>query len=159
VLLFEKGKVLLQLPVWKGKAGQIGLTAAESGVVTVPISKQREVSWHTETPEELFAPVKKGQFIGQAIISCKKKVIRRIPLHADQEILQAGLFKRTLHTLALQGKAHKMRLISVVVFFAVLTWFLWHTRRPRQNRRTSNRYLPAKKILSKKRRLGSSLML
>jgi D-alanyl-D-alanine carboxypeptidase (penicillin-binding protein 5/6) len=159
VLLFEKGKVLVQLPVWKGKADHIGLTAAKSGVVTVPISTEREVSWHTETPEKLLAPVKKGQSIGQAIISYKKKVIRRIPLHADQEIYQAGLMKRTLHTLALQGKAHKIPLISVLIFFAALTWFLWHTRRPRQNRRRSHRYLPAKKILSKKRKLGSSLML
>jgi D-alanyl-D-alanine carboxypeptidase (penicillin-binding protein 5/6) len=147
VMLFEKGKLLLQLPVWKGKAGQIGLTAAESGVVAVPISKEKEVSWHTETPEKLFAPVKKGQSIGQAIISYKKKVLRRIPLHADQEILQAGLVKRTLHTLALQGKAHKMRLISVLIFFAALIWFLLRTRWSRQNRRRRHRYLPAQKDL------------
>ena len=147
VLLFKKGKVLLQLPVWKGKADQIGLIAGESGVVTVPISKEEEVTWHTETPEKLFAPLKKGQSIGQAIISLKKKVLKRIPLHADQEILQAGLIKKTLHTLALQGKVHKMRLISVLTVFTALTWFLWLTKRPRQNRRRRHRYLPAQKDL------------
>jgi D-alanyl-D-alanine carboxypeptidase (penicillin-binding protein 5/6) len=147
VLLFKKGKVLLQLPVWKGKADQIGLTAAESGVVTVPISKEEEVSWYTETPEKLLAPVKKGQLIGQAIISLKNKVLKRIPLHANQEILQAGLIKKTLHTLALQGKDHKMRLISLLIVLTALTWFPRRTRWPRQNRRRRDRYTPAQKDL------------
>ena len=135
VPLFEKGQVLLQLPIWKGKAERVGLIAAKGGVITVPISLRKFVSWQSETPENVLAPVHKGEQLGKALITAKHEVLKSIALLADREVPQGGLLKRMVHTLAIQGKEHKMSLLSVFILFPVLIWFLWLTSRRRQNRR------------------------
>lgn len=149
VPLFEKGQVLLKLPIWKGEVEKVGLIAAKSGVITVPRSLRKYISWKSETPENLIAPVQKGERLGKALITSKDKVLKSIALLADREVPQGSLMKRMVHTLAIQSKEHKMSLLSVLILFSVSIWFLWHMSRRRQNRRTrhgglflSKRFLP-----------------
>jgi D-alanyl-D-alanine carboxypeptidase (penicillin-binding protein 5/6) len=149
VPLFEKGQVLLKLPIWKGEVEKVGLIAAKSGVITVPRSLRRYVSWRSETPENLLAPVQKGERLGKALITAKDEVLKSIALIADREVPQGSLLKRMVHTLAIQSKENKMSLLPVLILFAVSIWFLWHMSRRRQNRKTrhgglflSKRFLP-----------------
>ena len=135
VPLFEKGQVLLQLPIWKGNVEKVGLRAAKSGVITVPISLRKYVSWHSETPENLLAPVQKGEHLGKAIITAKDEALESIALLADREVPQGSLLKRMVHTLAIHGKEHKMSVLSFFILFPISIWFLWHTCCRRQNRR------------------------
>ena len=104
-------------------------------MITVPISLRKFVSWQSETPENVLAPVHKGEQLGKALITAKHEVLKSIALLADREVPQGGLLKRMVHTLAIQGKEHKMSLLSVFILFPVLIWFLWLTSRRRQNRR------------------------
>ena len=143
VPLFEKGQVLLQLRVWKGKTGQVGLSAAERGVVTVSISQKTDVSWQTEAPKKLFAPVRKGQPIGQVIITSQKRMLKTIPLLADRGVVQGSLLKKTFHAIVLIGKTHKMGLIGILLLGSVSTWLAYYMRRRRLNRRKRRPYLPA----------------
>jgi len=140
VLLFEKDKALLQLPVWQGVEGQVDLLAGEEGVVTVPIAEQNDVSWQAKTPERLFAPIDRGQTIGQAIITIQDKVVKSVPLLADKDIPLAGFLKRTVHTVSLLVMDHRTGLLfAAIVLFgaAVLVWFL-KQRRPRRRRTTKH---------------------
>jgi len=83
VPLFEKGQVLLKLPIWKGEVEKVGLIAAKSGVITVPRSLRKYISWQSETSEHLIAPVQKGERLGKALITAKDKVLKSIALLAD----------------------------------------------------------------------------
>ncbi len=141
VPLFEKGQVLLQLPIWKGTAEKVGLVVAKSEVITVPIPLRNFVSRQFEAPEQLLAPIRRGQHLGQVLITANHKVLKSIALVADREVVQGGLLKRTVDTIALQCKAHNMRLISVIILSAVVPSFLWCKSRRRQNRRRRTRYL------------------
>jgi len=140
--LFEKGQVLLQLPIWKGTAEKVGLVAAKSEVITVPVPLKNFVSQQIKAPEKLLAPIRRGEHLGKLLITANHKVLKSIALVADREVLQGGLLKRTVDTVVLQCKAHNMRLISVIILSAVVPSFLWCKSRRRQNRRRQNRYLP-----------------
>jgi D-alanyl-D-alanine carboxypeptidase (penicillin-binding protein 5/6) len=140
--LLEKGQVLLQLPIWKGTAEKVGLVAAKSEVITVPVPLKNFVSQQIKAPEKLLAPIRRGEHLGKLLITVNHKVLKSIALVADREVLQGGLLKRTVDTVVLQCKAHNVRLISVIILSAVVPSFLWCKSRRRQNRRRQNRYLP-----------------
>lgn len=136
VPLFEQGQVLVELPVWKGTVGKVGLTAAKPGVVTVRISRKEEVSWEAERPERVMAPVQQGQALGRAVIAAGQEVLKEVSLLADREVPQAGLLKRMLHSVALFSIDHGGFLILIgllLVATAAAVWYL-RKRRPRRKR-------------------------
>ena len=137
VQLFKKDDVLLQLPVWKGTEGKVELAAAETGIVTVPLTLQADVIWKAQAPEQLFAPVERGQIIGEVVISTKDKVFKSIPLLAKQEIPRAGFFKQAMHSVALIAVEHGKVLILVVILLGGAMGAIWYLRqrKPKRARR------------------------
>lgn len=136
VQLFKKGDVLLQLSVWKGTEGQVELAAGETGIVTVPLTLQADVTWKAQAPEQVFAPIERGQIIGEVVISTKDKVFKSIPLVANQEIPRAGFLKQVMHTAALIAVEHGKVLILVVVLLGGAVGGIWYLkqRKPRRSR-------------------------
>ena len=136
VQLFKKGDVLLQLSVWKGTEGHVELAAGETGIVTVPLTLQADVTWKAQAPEQVFAPIERGQIIGEVVISTKDKVFKSIPLVANQEIPRAGFLKRVMHTAALIAVEHGKVLILVVVLLGGAVGGIWYLkqRKPRRSR-------------------------
>jgi D-alanyl-D-alanine carboxypeptidase (penicillin-binding protein 5/6) len=135
VQLFKKGDVLLQLSVWKGTEGQVELAAGETGIVTVPITLQADVTWKAQAPKQLFAPIERGQIIGEVVITTKDKAFKKIPLVANQEIPRAGFFKQALHTAALIAGEHGKVLVLVVVLFGGAVGAIWYLRQRKPKRR------------------------
>ena len=138
VRLFHESEVLLTLPVWKGTESQLGLAAGEDGVVTVPIAKQADVTWKAKTPERLMAPVARGQTIGQAVISTRDKVLKSVPLLADQEVPRAGFLKRTVHGALLLTASHGRAFIFALVALGAAAGLVWYVRQ-RKGRRGGTR--------------------
>lgn len=140
VQLFKKGDVLLQLSVWKGTEGQVELAAGETGIVTVPITLQADVTWKAQAPKQLFAPIERGQTIGEVVITTKDKVFKSIPLVANQEIPRAGFFKQAIHTAALIAGEHGKVLILVVVLLGGAVGGIWYLRQRKPRRSRGTRY-------------------
>ena len=140
VQLFKKGDVLLQLSVWKGTEGQVELAAGETGIVTVPITLQADVTWKAQAPKQLFAPIERGQTIGEVVITTKDKVFKSIPLVANQEIPRAGFFKQAIHTAALIAGEHGKVLIVVVVLLGGALGGIWYLRQRKPRRRRGTRH-------------------
>lgn len=136
VQLFKKGDVLLQLSVWKGTEGHVELAAGETGIVTVPLTLQADVTWKAQAPEQVFAPIERGQIIGEVVIATKDKVFKSIPLVANQEIPRAGFLKQVMHTAALIAVEHGKVLILVVVLLGGAVGGIWYLkqRKPRRSR-------------------------
>jgi D-alanyl-D-alanine carboxypeptidase (penicillin-binding protein 5/6) len=137
VRLFQKGDALLRLPVWKVTENEVKLLAAETGIVTVPIEQQADLSWEAKAPERLFAPIRTGQKIGEAVIGTKKKVLDTVSLVADHGIPEAGFFKQFLHSIALAFKDHGILItfVFLLVGGAAVGVFLF-SRRPKRKRVT-----------------------
>jgi len=139
VSLFKQGDVLLKLPVWKGTVGEVELAASEAGIVTLPIDLQADVSWEARAPERLFAPIKSGQNIGEAVIATKEKVFKIVPLVAVQDVPLAGFFKQVFHSVALITKDHGLSTIFVILMFAAVVFGVIYLKRSKPRRRRSPR--------------------
>jgi D-alanyl-D-alanine carboxypeptidase (penicillin-binding protein 5/6) len=140
VSLFKQGDVLLKLPVWKGTVGEVELAASEAGIVTLPIDLQADVSWQARTPERLFAPIKSGQNIGEAVIATKEKVFKTVPLVAVQDVPLAGFFKQVFHSVALITKDHGLSTLFVILMFAAVVFGVIYLKRSKPRRSRGTRY-------------------
>jgi len=140
VSLFKQGDVLLKLPVWKGTLGEVELAASEPGIVTLPIDLQADISWQARTPERLFAPIKSGQSIGEAVIATKEKVFKTVPLVAVQDVPLAGFFKQVFHSAALITKDHGLGMIFVILMLAAVVFGVIYLKRSRPKRKRSTRH-------------------
>jgi D-alanyl-D-alanine carboxypeptidase (penicillin-binding protein 5/6) len=140
VSLFKQGDVLLRLPVWKGTVGEVELAASEPGIVTLPIDLQADISWQARTPERLFAPIERGQSIGEAVIATKEKVFKTLALVAVQDVPLAGFFRQVFHSAALITKDHGLSIIFVILMFAAVVFGVIYLKRSRPKRKRSTRH-------------------
>jgi D-alanyl-D-alanine carboxypeptidase (penicillin-binding protein 5/6) len=137
--LFKQGDVLVKLPVWKGTVGEVELAASESGIVTVPIDLQADVSWQVKVPERLFAPINRGQNIGEAVVGTKEKVFKTVPLVAVQDVPLAGFFKQVLHSAVLLGKDYGLGIIFVTLLFGAMVFGVIYLKRRKPKRKAGRK--------------------
>jgi D-alanyl-D-alanine carboxypeptidase (penicillin-binding protein 5/6) len=139
VSLFAEDEVLQTVPVWKGTAGEVGLKAAEPGVVTVRVSQKDAVSWRAEHPVWLLAPIRSGQPLGKAVIVTDQGTLKAVPLVAGRDIRRAGVLKRTAHAIALAVRSHTKAVFLPVVAFGAVAGLFWYWRIRKRRQRRSKR--------------------
>jgi len=64
VRLFDQGKAITTVPVWKGQADQVPLGANGALVVTVPKGDAAKLQTRVERTDPLIAPLARGQRVG-----------------------------------------------------------------------------------------------
>jgi hypothetical protein len=87
--------------------------------MTVPTELKDLVTYATNVPERIMAPIRGGQAMGAAVISVKGQVLKTVALVAERDISEAGLFKRTTDSVALMMMASG-RIRLVIIGAAVL---------------------------------------
>jgi len=92
--LYEPGKPVAQLKVWKGKADQVQLGVTGPLLVSVPRGRYAELKPAMEVPRSLVAPIAAGQEIGTVKVSLDGKVVAQAPLVAVSAVEEGGFFKR-----------------------------------------------------------------
>jgi D-alanyl-D-alanine carboxypeptidase (penicillin-binding protein 5/6) len=92
--LYEPGKPVAQLKVWKGKADQVQLGVAEPLLVSVPRGRYGDLKPAMEVPRSLVAPIVAGQEVGTVKVSLDGEVVAQAPLVAAAAVEEAGFFKR-----------------------------------------------------------------
>jgi D-alanyl-D-alanine carboxypeptidase (penicillin-binding protein 5/6) len=92
--LYDAGKQVAQLKVWKGQQGQARLGLAEPMMVTLPRGRYAQLKPVMDVPKSLVAPIAKGQKIGTVRVMLGGKVLAQRPLVALDGVEQAGFFKR-----------------------------------------------------------------
>ena len=83
--------------VWKGESNQVPLIAAESGIVTVPIGEEKNLSLIKKIPKRAFAPINKGDKIGELEITMKGKLLKKVDLIARDGVSSGGSIKLLIH--------------------------------------------------------------
>ncbi len=92
--LYDAGKEVAKLKVWKGTADEVRLGVAEPMLVSLPRGKYAQLKPSMDVPKALVAPIRKGQAIGTVKVSLDGKVIAQRPLVAIEAVEQGGFFKR-----------------------------------------------------------------
>ncbi len=95
VRLFEDGKAMATVPVWKGKANEAKLGAVGAVFVTVPKGEGGKLKTTIARTDPLIAPLSKGQRVGTLKVTTESgAAIAEVPLVALDGVEQAGVLGR-----------------------------------------------------------------
>ena len=103
VRLFDAGKPVATVPVWKGKLAEAKLGAAGGAVfVTVPKGEGASLKTTVERTDPLLAPLAAGQRVGTIkVATAAGTVITTVPLVVQEPVELAGFVGRTWDALRL----------------------------------------------------------
>jgi D-alanyl-D-alanine carboxypeptidase (penicillin-binding protein 5/6) len=95
VRLFEPGKAMSTVPVWKGSVPEVRLGAQGALFVTVPKGEGDKLKTTLERTDPLLAPLTAGQRVGTIKISTAAgNKISEVPLVVLEPVALAGFFGR-----------------------------------------------------------------
>ena len=102
VRLFEAGKPVATVDVWKGQAKQAQLGAAGAVFVDVPRGEGDKLQTKISRTDPLVAPLAKGQRVGTLkVTTAGGTQVAELPLVVLQPVEEAGLFGRAWDSLRL----------------------------------------------------------
>ncbi|HBV96889.1 MAG: D-Ala-D-Ala carboxypeptidase [Peptococcaceae bacterium BICA1-7] len=99
VYIEDSGKVVKVLPVEKGVQEKVGLLTSAKVSVIVKKGEEKGYQGRVETPERIAAPVKKGQKIGDYIVTRDNREVLRVPLVAENNIPKRSFVQQLNKTL------------------------------------------------------------
>ncbi len=94
-------KNIANVKVWKGEARELSLGILKSASVTVPREAKGEIQIEKQFPERIYAPIEKGQEIGDVKVLLNNREIDSYPLVALDDIKKAGFFTMMMHKIVL----------------------------------------------------------
>jgi D-alanyl-D-alanine carboxypeptidase (penicillin-binding protein 5/6) len=95
VRLFEPGKAVATVPVWKGTAKEARLGAAGGVFVTVPKGEGDKLKTTLERTDPLVAPLTAGQAVGTIVVTTAGgSTLTKVPLTVLEPVPLAGLLGR-----------------------------------------------------------------
>jgi D-alanyl-D-alanine carboxypeptidase (penicillin-binding protein 5/6) len=97
--LYEAGKPLASVKVWKGADNVVPVGVMQPVLVTIPRGRYDHLKANLELPRTLVAPIAKGQRLGTLRVSLDGKPLLQVPLVAVSAVEQGGFFKRLWHEL------------------------------------------------------------
>ena len=99
VRLYERGKAISQVPVWKGSDNTVTASVPVDLYVTVPKGEGDKVKAELVSQQPLVAPISAGQRVGTIRVSMDGKLVREYPAVALQNVGVAGIFGRAWDTM------------------------------------------------------------
>jgi D-alanyl-D-alanine carboxypeptidase (penicillin-binding protein 5/6) len=92
--LYAAGQPLLNLRVWKGEADQTVLSVPQDVYATLPRGQESSLTVAADVAEPLVAPLNREAPIGKLRVMLGGSPLATYPLHATQEVPEAGFFGR-----------------------------------------------------------------
>ncbi len=96
VQLYEGATEVSRERVWRGKGQELALGLEDDLYVTLQRGRYDALQARLELADRLVAPVRRGDHVGQIVISLDGEVVSSRPLVALDDIEQAGFFGRTV---------------------------------------------------------------
>lgn len=102
VRVFEAGKAIATVPVWKGEAKEVKLGAADAVFVAVPHGDAAKLQTQVERTDPLVAPLNKGQRVGTLRVTTTAGTpVAEVPLIVQEAVPVAGIFGRAFDSIRL----------------------------------------------------------
>ena len=99
--LYQAGKPVSTLRVWKGAAKDVGAGFVADRFVTLPKGRAQDLKIAMHAVEPLVAPVASGQHVGTVDVRLDDKSIAQFPLIALADVPAGGFFARAWDSLRL----------------------------------------------------------
>jgi D-alanyl-D-alanine carboxypeptidase (penicillin-binding protein 5/6) len=104
VQLYQSGRPVSTLKVWKGAASEVSAGFVADRHVTLPRGRAGDLKLTLESAEPLVAPVLRGQRIGVVKVTLDGRALAEFPLIALDQVGEANLFVRAWHSVRLWFK-------------------------------------------------------
>jgi D-alanyl-D-alanine carboxypeptidase (penicillin-binding protein 5/6) len=102
VKIFDAGKIVATVPVWKGEAKEVKLGAPDAVFVAVPHGDAAKLQTQVERIEPLVAPLNKGQRVGTLKVTTTSGTpVAEVPLVVQDGVPVAGLLGRAWDSIRL----------------------------------------------------------
>ena len=102
IRLFDDGKAISTVPVWKGKVPEAKLGAGGGLFVSVPKGEGGKLATKIERTDPLVAPLAKGQRVGTIkVTTASGAPVTEVPLVVLEPVEQAGILGRAWDALRL----------------------------------------------------------
>lgn len=88
-----------QVPVFKSEKSSIKVGALNSPYLTLPRNQFRYTTQTIHLSEQLTAPIKRGDNVGELVLSFKEEVLARMPLVALEDAPESGFFARMIDSI------------------------------------------------------------
>jgi len=92
--LFDSGKQISELRVWKGDQTTLPVVADGAVNITYPRGQRDALTTSAELPSHLSAPVKKGDRLGTLNVKYNGELLEGVPLYAGKSINEGGIFRQ-----------------------------------------------------------------
>ena len=93
--IYSQGDILKDnAKVWFGVDDFLNLTIAEDIVLTLPRRSEKNLVANIIVDQKLEAPISAGEELGRLQVSLAENILIDVPLVAEKEILESGLFSR-----------------------------------------------------------------
>ena len=102
VKLAQKGETVKTVKVAKGVTEQLDAVASAPVAIVVPKGEQKGYTGTVAVPDEITAPVTKGQVLGDYLITKDGREVIKVPVIASAEVEKASVFQqmyRVMHEL------------------------------------------------------------
>ena len=104
VQLYQSGRPVSTLKVWKGAASEVNAGFVADRHVTLPRGRAGDLKLTLESAEPLVAPVQRGQRVGIVKVTLDGRALAEFPLIALDQVGEANLFVRAWHSVRLWFK-------------------------------------------------------
>ena len=101
VSLYQSGKPVTTLRVWKGAKPEVNAGFVADRYLTLPKGKADKLALTLESREPLIAPVNNGQPVGTVKVALEGQSVAEFPMIALEEVPLANLFGRAVDTVKL----------------------------------------------------------
>ena len=101
VSLYQSGKPVTTLRVWKGAKPDVNAGFVADRYLTLPKGKADKLALTLESREPLVAPVNSGQAVGTVKVALDGQAVAEFPMIALEEVPLANLFGRAVDTVKL----------------------------------------------------------
>ncbi|MDF1683184.1 MAG: D-alanyl-D-alanine carboxypeptidase [Legionellaceae bacterium] len=102
--LYQAGKPLAELPLYKGVSHTLPIGVLQNHYVTIPSGQYQHLTIKTDVPKYLKAPIERGQKIGELVVLFNGETLSTRPLYALNPVLQGGIFSRAKDSVTLVFK-------------------------------------------------------
>ncbi len=96
---FPDGQPVTTIKIWKGEKDEIGLYPAEMAAFVIPRQQKNLLRWEVRTANDVTAPIQIKQPLGEVVFYVSDQPRRNVTLVSQEDVNQAGWFKRTWQTL------------------------------------------------------------
>ncbi len=102
VKIFDAGKAIKTVPVWKGESKEVKLGAADAVFVAVPRGDGSKLQTQVEHTDPLVAPLNKGQRVGTLRVTTTAGApVAEVPLMVQEAVPVAGIMGRAFDSIRL----------------------------------------------------------